>query len=204
MSYANLGQWLKDNDFTDAAWHNDLGYPQWYQFRPEFPCFDGIGQPQEKGFDLRYGDGSLKAKGFFDGRPHGGNTDLIQALIRLPSNPLRFDNNQGYVLSATDKADLNYVPGAWKYLISLAAANGLRADLPAPGKNEDTPTDPDDLTPIDARVEELRMMAIDLLEGNKNATMKAVHELFEDEGLWPKLKPFVAAGLKAYRKIVGG
>lgn len=202
MSYANLGQWLKDNNFTYAAWYNDLGAPQWHQFHPEFPCFDGIGQPQEKGFDLRYGDGSLKAKGFYDGRPHGGNTDLIQALIQLPGNPLRFDNNQGYVLSATDKADLNYVPGAWKYLISLAAANGLRADLPAPGKNEDTPTDPDDLTPIDARIEELRSAGLEILGGYKNSMMEDLHDILKNR--WSKLAPFVAAGLKAYRKLIGG
>lgn len=203
MSYANLGQWLKDNNFTDAAWYNDLGAPQWYQFHPEFQCFDGIGQPHEKGFDLRYGDGSLRnAKGYYDGRPHGGNTDLIQALIRLPSNPLRFDDNQGYVLSTTDKVDLNYVPGAWKYLISLAAANGLRADLPAPGKNEDTPTDPDDLTPIDARIEELRSAGLEILGGYKNYMMEDLHDILKNR--WSKLAPFVAAGLKAYRKLIGG
>ena len=201
MSYAGLGWWLKDNGFGDARWYNELGAQQSYAFHPEFPCFDGIGQPQPQGFDLRYGDGALKAKGFYDGRPHGGNIDLIQALIRLPSNPLRFDNNQSYALTTTDKADLNYIPGAWKALIQKAAENGLFADPPTPGRDAEESSD---LSPIEVRTEELRMMAIDLLEGNKNATLKAVHELFEDEDLWPKLKPFVSAALKAYRKIMGG
>ena len=143
----------------------------------------------------------MKAKGFYDGRPHGGNIDLIQALIRLPNNPLRFDNNQSYVLTITDKADLNYIPGAWKALIQKAAENGLFADPPTPGRDTEESSD---LSPIEVRTEELRIMAIDLLEGNKNATLKAVHELFEDEDLWPKLNPFVSALLKAYRKIMGG
>lgn len=202
MSYANLGWWLKDNGYTTSKWINASAKTEAHDFHPEFPCFDGLGSPTEQGFDLRYGDGALKAKGFYDGKPHGGNTELIQLLIRLPHNPLRFNNNQGYVLTTTDKADLNYVPGAWKLLMQLAAESGLFADPPTPGKIEEP--DPDNLTPIDARIEELRMMAIDLFHGSKNGTLKAVGELFDDEDQWPKLKPFVAAGLKAYRKIVGG
>jgi len=198
MSYANLGWWLKDNGFGDAQWLNQMGAPQSYAFHPEFPIYDEVGFPKEKGFDLRYGDGSLKAKGWENGRPHGGNLDLIQSLIRLPDNPLRFDNNQGYVISKTDKSDLNYLPGAWKQLLVLAAGRGLTEDPAAPkGENKDEPSD---LSTIEVRTGEIQGMLFDLLDGYKDSTIKSLRDIVTS----PLAKVFIAAAMKAYRKIMGG
>lgn len=199
--YKTLGHYLQSRGFATAQWLNSFGALQSFTFQPDWPCFED-GRPSSRGFYARYGKDSLGAKGWPGGRPHGGATDGIQWLINHPSNPLQLENNAEYILSQfEDESDLNYLPGAWDHLVSLAGLSGFDSNPNSgagPGSGTSSDSNPN-LSPIEARIEELRSMGLELLGGYKDSTLKSLHDMLENK--WPVLKVFVAAGLRMFRRI---
>jgi hypothetical protein len=106
--HKTLGDALSAAGFTQTIWvnKNNVAKRDVGTFNPGATAWNGLTEP---GFEARYGQGSWSRKGDLVGERFA--QDVVETVVRHPSNPLNIANNTVYVLTVLDKADANMVKG---------------------------------------------------------------------------------------------
>jgi len=213
--YMTLGEALFEKGFTRTgfyppdAFEKDPANPKvtFESFDPSVPYVDPHDAAGLAVMEARYGKGVSKAKGSPPGAWHGRETTwqiddeggLLPKYLGLVTG---FDIDHGW-----NGEDLKYVcnaQGLFAYEWLIRTYDGLVASEVKPKTGGGAASAK---TPLDQRAEEVRDMGHDLYAalgraGTPHGT-GLVYALLSDS-CWPLVKPFVVAGIAAYRKIMEG